>query len=182
MVKWLLCRTCDFTQHEYAAVYKQLSPSRKAHIDTFTNPAARQCSLAGELLLRRLLQQEGIPAVPERKPGGQPYLSGDAAFVSISHCDDRVVCAVSDEPVGIDIEKIRPIRTGMAEKVCTEEELSYVSQDTGRFFEVWTAKEAYFKMLGTGITDLKAVNTLALQKSYITQDGYLICLMGKEKR
>lgn len=181
-MNWLMCRTCDFEEQEYAAVYNQLSDSRKAHIDAFTNADARKCSLAGELLLRKLLVQEGIHSKPERAPGGQPVLPGNEAFVSISHCDDRVVCAVSSAPVGIDIEKIRPVRDGMAQRVCTEEELSYAGQDMTRFFEIWTAKEAYFKMKGTGITNFQAVNTLVLDKQFFARDGYLICLVGMEKR
>lgn len=183
-MKWLLCRTGDFTEQEYAAVYEKLSPSRKAHMDAFSNASARRCSLAGELLLRRLLSGEGIVAVPERLSSGQPVLSGSKLHVSISHCDDRVVCAVSGRPVGIDIEKIRPIRPGMMERVCTAEELRYVrgGNETERFFEVWTAKEAYFKMLGTGITNLQAVNTLTLQKVFFRRDEYLVCVTDMEKR
>lgn len=175
-MKWKICRTCDFTQQEYAAVYEQLSPSRKAHIDAFSNAAARQNSLAGELLLRRLLSEAGITAVPERLPSGQPVLSGSDLHVSISHCDDRVVCAVSSEAVGIDIEKIRPIRPGMMERVCTAEELRYVrsGNETERFFEVWTAKEAYFKMVGTGITNLQAISILTLSRQVFRQEDYLI--------
>lgn len=175
-MKWLQCRTGDFTEQEFAAVYEKLSPSRKAHIDAFSNPAARRCSLAGELLLRRLLLDAGIEAVPERLPSGQPVLPGNPAFVSISHCDDRVVCAVSRTPVGIDIEKIRPIRPGMMERVCTTEELRYVrsGNEAERFFEVWTAKEAYFKMMGTGITNLQAINILTLPRQVFRQDDYLI--------
>ena len=181
-MNWLMCRTCDFEEQEYAAVYTQLSDSRRAHIDAFTNPAARKCSLAGELLLRKLLAREGIRAIPERAPSGQPVLPGSEAFVSISHCDDRVVCAVSSAPVGIDIEKLRPVRDGMAQRVCTPEELAYAGQDMTRFFEIWTAKESYFKMKGTGITNFQAVNTLTLDKQFFARDGYLICLVGMEKR
>lgn len=183
-MRWEMCRTGDFTEQEYGAVYEKLSPSRKAHIDAFSNEAARRCSLAGELLLRSLLAAEGIAAVPERLPSGQPVLPGGQAFVSISHCDDRVVCAVSKTAVGIDIEKVRPIRPGMAERVCTAEELRYVrsGNETERFFEVWTAKEAYFKLKGTGITNFQAVNTLTLQKAFFRWDEYLVCVTDMEKR
>lgn len=180
-MKWKMCRTGDFTEQEYAAVYEQLSPSRKAHIDAFSNAAAQKNSLAGELLLRSLLLEAGIEAVPERLPSGQPVLPGSRAFVSISHCDDRVVCAVSSASVGIDIEKIRPIRPGMTEKVCTTEELRYVrsGNETERFFEVWTAKEAYFKMKGTGITNFQSVNILTLSRQVFRQDDYLIQIVSE---
>ena len=181
-MRWEMCRTSDFTEQEYRAVYEKLSPSRKEHMDAFSNAAARRCSLAGELLLRRLLAAEGIAAVPERLPSGQPVLPGEPAFVSISHCDDRVVCAVSRTPVGIDIEKVRPIRPGMMERVCTAEELRYLrsGNETERFFEVWTAKEAYFKMMGTGITNLQAINILTLPRQVFRQEDYLIQIVYEQ--
>lgn len=181
-MRWEMCRTGDFTEQEYRAVYEALSDSRKKHMDAFSNAAACRCSLAGELLLRRLLAAEGIAAVPERLPSGQPVLPGGQAFVSISHCDDRVVCAVSRTPVGIDIEKVRPIRPGMMDRVCTAEELRYLrsGNETERFFEVWTAKEAYFKMMGTGITNLQAINILTLPRQVFRQEDYLIQIVYEQ--
>lgn len=182
-MKWLCCRTYDFTEQEYAAVYEALSPSRRAHIDAFRHAGARQQSLAGELALRKLLRQEGIGATPIRLPSGQPALSGSDLHVSIAHCDDRIVCAVSRTPVGIDIEKLRPLRPGLAERVCTPEELHYV-QSSGDpdscFLEIWTAKEAYFKMKGTGITDLQSVNVLPLPRQLFRQDAYYIQILWAE--
>ena len=97
-------------------------------------------------------------------------------------------CAVSREPVGIDIEEIRPIKIKLCDRVCVDEEKSYVLGDwqgaddglckdpevTQRFFEIWTGKEAYFKKLGTGITDLKSVNILHLPRQVEIADGYMV--------
>lgn len=181
-MKWLILRTADFSEAQYAAVYDRLSPSRRAHIDSFRHTGARRRSLTGELALRTLLAQEGIDAVPERLPSGQPVLQGSDLCVSISHCDDLVACAISDSPIGIDVEKIRPVKPAMIERVCTPEELAWVGEDRERFFAVWTAKEAYFKMVGTGITDLRSVNTLTLPRQLIRRDKYLIQLVYMEKR
>lgn len=181
-MNWLIGHTADFTEEEYAAVYDSLSPSRKAHIDTFRHMGARRQSLAGELLLRRLLAAEGIEGIPERLPSGQPVLQGSDAYVSIAHCEDCIACAVSDRPIGIDVEKLRPVKPGMAQKVCTPEELSYVQDDPVRFFEIWTAKEAYFKMQGTGITDFQSVNTLTLPRQLMRQGDHLIQIVFEQKR
>lgn len=181
-MKWLILHTTDFTDAQYDAVYDLLSPARRAHMDSFRHPGARRQSLAGELALRRLLAREGIEAVPDRLPSGQPVLQGSELHVSISHCDTLVACALSDSPIGIDAEKCRPVRPEMVRRVCTPEELAWVGDDTARFFEVWTAKEAYFKMVGTGITDLQSVNILTLPRQLIRQDEYLITLVYMEKR
>lgn len=179
-MNWCIACITDFSEAEYAAAYAALSASRKAHIDTFRHEGARRQSLAGELLLRRLLRELGITAAIEQLPSGQPVLSDRSAFISIAHCEDSVVCAVSQMPVGIDIEKIKPVKPGMAERICTPEELGYVGNDDTRFFEIWTAKEAWFKMRGTGITNFQAVNTLTLPRKIFRQDGYLIQLVYEE--
>lgn len=176
-MKWRIASVEDFSEDDLAAVYEALSPSRKAHIDAFRHPGAKKQSLTGEALLRRLL---GNDAIIERLPSGQPVLSDGSAFISIAHCDDYVVCAVSEKPVGIDIEKIRPVKPGMADKVCTAEELQYVQQDETRFFEIWTAKEAYFKMQGTGITNFQAVNTLTLPRKVFRQSDYIVTFVYTE--
>lgn len=185
-MKWCMGCVADFSQAQYDAVYEQLSPSRKAHIDAFHHTGARRQSLAGELLLRQLLQREGIDAAVVRLPSGQPALDGSDQYVSISHCGDRLVCAVSSVPVGIDIEAIRPIRPGMVEKVCNPAEQQYVLQDEEnmllRFFEIWTAKEAWFKMNGTGITNLQSVDTLSLERHCFIRHDHVISLIYEQKR
>lgn len=181
-MKWLICRLSDFTQAEYEAVYNALSPSRKAHMDTFRHEGARKQSLAGELALRRLLAQEGIDATPERLQSGQPVLQGSDLHASISHCQELVACAISEHPIGIDVEQIRAVKPGMPERVCTAEELAWMQDSADRFFEIWTAKEAYFKMVGTGITNLRSVNILTLPRHLVREGDYLIQIVYKEKR
>lgn len=181
-MNWLICRTTDFTQAQYEAAYRSLSPSRKAHIDTFRHAPSRQRSLAGELALRHLLEKEGIDATIARLPSGQPVLEGSDVFVSIAHCDELIACAVDSRPIGIDVEKIQPVKPGMPERICTEEELAYVQNSPERFFEIWTAKEAWFKLQSTGITNFRAVNTLSLPRHLIREDGYLIQIVYMQKR
>lgn len=179
-MNWRIGDIHDLTEEEYDAAYASLSPSRKDHIDCFRHKGARRQSLAGEILLHRLLRQLGIDTAIERLASGQPVLADRSRFVSIAHCDDYVVCAVNETPVGIDIERIKPVKKGMAERVCTPEELQYVQGDESRFFEVWTAKEAWFKMKGTGITDFQAVNTLTLPRKVFRQGNYLIQIVYEE--
>lgn len=179
-MNWRIAAVADFSEAELAAAYDTLSPSRKAHIDQFRHAGARAQSLAAEALLRRLLGQLGIDAAVVRLPSGQPVLADGSAFISIAHCEDYVVCAVNPSPIGIDIEKIRPVKKGMAEKICTAEELQYVQESEERFFEVWTAKEAYFKMQGTGITNFQNINILTLPRQTFRQGEYLITLVYTE--
>ena len=85
---------------------------------------------------------------------GKPYSKNADVQFSVSHSGDAVICAVSDNPVGIDIEKIREVRFGIAQRFATAQELEYIGENTERFFEIWTLKEAYFKCIGTGLDSL----------------------------
>ena len=190
---WAYCKTTDFSKTQLQQLYLRLSPSRKARIDRLRRKEDKLRSLAAELLVYRLLETHyGISSAQLHcKDNGRPYLPDCGLHMSISHCEEALACAVSDSPVGIDIERMRPMDLQICRHVCRPEELEYLLANTRtpescecsdpdilrRFFEIWTAKEAYYKKRGTGITDLKGVNILSLQRQVYTVDDYLIQLV-----
>ena len=174
-------------EEEYAQAACRLSPSRKAHIDRLRRPEDRKRSLAAGILVERLVKSRwGISHCQlHRRENGQPYLTGCDLFVSISHSGRYVACAVSQTPVGIDIEEVKPVDMQITRHVCTPEELQSLPQPLPEgvcreeailrsFYEIWTAKEAWFKKQGTGITNLKSVNTLLLEKQTVHLENYVI--------
>lgn len=187
-MNWLCRRLEDFSREQYDSTYAQLSPARRARVDRYRRQEDKLRSLAGELLAKELALQAGVTApVVEQLESGQPVLAGSKLHISIAHSGQLVVCAISDVPVGIDAEQLRPFRAGMLRHVCTEAETAYVLggaplpdsmvTDAGmiaRFFEVWTAKEAWFKRAGTGITDLKSVDILSIPRQLHRVDEYMI--------
>lgn len=97
---------------------------------------------------------------------GAPYLSGDGMpFVSVSHSGKFTVCAVSDGRVGVDLQITSPYRgetedeqaerlLRLARRFFHPSETEWIEKDPrGRFFAVWSAKEAYVKYTGSGIDD-----------------------------
>lgn len=98
---------------------------------------------------------------PERKIGvfkdekGKPHTDDPAVFVSVSHCSAGVVCAVSDRPVGIDIENLdrRVGADRISARFFTQEERLFVEEGGDRaFLEVWVRKEAWAKLEGSGLS------------------------------
>ena len=89
---------------------------------------------------------------------GKPYFEGsNDLFFSISHCGSAVAVAVDDEEVGIDIEEVSRYREHLVNYVLNEEEKDKMDKmdkmdKKEMFIEIWTKKEAVFKLLGTGIT------------------------------
>lgn len=87
----------------------------------------------------------------------KPLLKNDKnLFFNISHSGEYVAVAVSNMPVGVDIEKIRPISESVINRVCSDSEKKYLekSSDTEKdFIKFWTLKESMVKASGNGISD-----------------------------
>jgi 4'-phosphopantetheinyl transferase len=148
------CRNINTIPREaLEKVYEHLSPSRKEHIDRLRLEPDKRRSLAAQWLLQQLLEETcGIAdATLHRGSNGQPYLTGCDLFVSLSHCDDMVACAVSEEPVGIDIEPVRPLRRELETKLLADGELAECrllsDEAAGQYLlRKWCEKESVFKL------------------------------------
>ena len=84
---------------------------------------------------------------------GAPYIEGGPHF-SISHCKTGIAVAVSENPIGIDIEVIRTFKADLMRKTMNEDEQKLIiSSETPEvdFIRIWTQKEALLKLQGTGI-------------------------------
>ncbi|MBQ7879668.1 MAG: lecithin retinol acyltransferase family protein [Clostridia bacterium] len=84
-----------------------------------------------------------------KKEGGKWTCKG--AYFSLSHSGDFVCVAVSDQPVGVDFEKIdeKRFQELPENKICTEKELAALPTSGERAREInklWTVKEAAFKL------------------------------------
>ena len=94
---------------------------------------------------------------------GAPRLEQGPCF-SISHCKHAIAVAISEKPIGIDIEHIRAAKPELVERTMNEQEQNEIwtaaSPDIA-FTRLWTQKEAVLKMQGTGILSIDGMkNTL----------------------
>ena len=114
--------------------------------------------LKSYVMLRELLEERGLshPFVFEMNEHGKPFLRDyPEVHFNISHCKNGIAVAVSDAPIGIDIESYRKVSESLVRYTMNEEECRIIheSDDPVRTFtEYWTKKEAVFKLRGTGIT------------------------------
>ena len=88
---------------------------------------------------------------------GKPFLSGTYAFhFNISHSGSWVAFAISDSPIGVDVEEGLFYDEELAINYFTSDEQAYVFSDEEgrreRFYEIWTLKESFIKQLGTGLS------------------------------
>jgi len=117
-------------------------------------------SMIGDLLLNHVLRRRTGMRLRDIKLGknafGKPFLTGCPQIqYNISHSGDYVVCAVHDQEVGVDIEKVQVFDLRMAKHFFNGDEY----RDTVRAddmnltcYEVWTMKESYIKALGEGLS------------------------------
>ena len=102
------------------------------------------------------LQELGGPMPPLESTcseAGKPALQDGPAF-SLSHSGERVLCALSDEAVGADLQQLRPCNSALVRRFFTAEEGAWLEEQRERdlaFSLLWSLKESYVKLLGSGI-------------------------------
>lgn len=93
--------------------------------------------------------------------------TADSFHFSLSHCNGVVAVALSNDPVGIDIELSScKVRSHLAEKIFTKNEksryLSLPEDERDSFLlQCWTAKESIFKMRGEKVFSPHTIDTLS---------------------
>lgn len=145
-----------------SAAINRLPPWRREQALRFKHEQGRkECALSYLLLCRALHEVYGIEEQPMFKIGdhGKPSLLLDSPHpadihFNISHCKTAIACAISDTPVGVDIERTGRFKESLARHVLNEAEYNDVvtSADPNlRFTEYWTMKEALVKLTGYGL-------------------------------
>lgn len=173
-MQWYMCDIRSVRSEDYEKHFRLMCEEKQRRIQRFRSTEDKKRSIAGEMLARRAISkwcavtEESIILATNQY--GKPFAVGLPIEFNISHSENLAVCAVDHYPVGIDIERIRPVDLKIAKCICTDEELVYLFQHIPqesdfaktpdettliRFFELWTTKEAYCKCCGVGIANLE---------------------------
>ncbi len=89
---------------------------------------------------------------------GKPYYIGDKQiYFNCSHSGDYIVCALSTEEIGVDIEQIGEEYFEIARQCFSPEEnyaIISAKENSRRkmFYTYWTLKESYIKLKGKGLS------------------------------
>jgi len=164
-----------------------LSPDEHARAARLIIPDKRRRFVAARVGLRLIL---GLAT--QRRPdalafgygaSGKPYLV-DAPWCefNLAHSADVALVAVSQRPVGVDIEQVRPLPSlsEMAQIAFSPEEQTQlhaldVEQRVSAFFRTWTRKEALMKAHGAGFKLAKTFSFPVNNKAEIIPlDGWII--------
>ena len=190
---YLFSYVSEFCDDDFYKAYESLGKIAKKRVDRYKRDDDKKRSLLAHMLLKKLMVKNNIDEKLVYEENGRPVFESSSYYLSLSHSGDVAFSAVSKSPVGIDVEKIRPISLSLINRVCVDDEKAFVIGGyeitdeknicdidvLKRFFEIWTAKEAYFKMIGSGITDLKSVNTLEFEKESFQHGEYIFTILKR---
>lgn len=144
-----------------------LSDTERARLNAFTQDKHRHAYLVSHALKRHVLAQIlGIDAkqiqfntTKTGKPMVQSTQSGLSCHFNLSHALDKVVVAVSRQPLGIDVESTtRNLEDlAIAKRFFAAQEYAHIAacppeEQKLMFFKYWTLKEAYLKAEGWGLS------------------------------
>lgn len=154
----------EVTSTELECARAVLSDAERKRFERVVRSPQRERLILARAALRRVLSGylEVNPSelVFTRGRRGKPALAGNGGLAfSLSHSGALVVVAVTSRPiVGVDIELLgRPVREGVMRRALAPGELARVTALEGAsreeaFLRYWTAKEAYAKAVGTGLS------------------------------
>ncbi len=145
----------------YEHLLQLLSTEKRERIWKYHFDLDKKLSVVSDLLVRYLacnyLDVHNSKLRFEMNEYGKPFLAGIPDFhYNISHTRNAIAVAVSRNPVGVDVEKIREYEGGIVSRFFCQKEKIYIENDnenaSRRFYEVWTKKEAYVKWAGKGLS------------------------------
>lgn len=136
-----------------------LSEYRKEKLQAIKQPAGKRCSLGVELLLLSALKKYApelsLPPHILTHKGGKPYLADSRWHFNLSHTGAFAACALSENEIGLDIQRLVSPRSALVERVLTAEEREYLESAVDcdeAFSELWCRKESFLKATGRGLS------------------------------
>lgn len=142
-------------------------PAEATRAESISNAGRRRQFLAGRAVLRSLLAElpghDGNTSISVEAGQAPRILTRPDLYLSVSHSDDLVAAAVSNAPVGVDVQHCRADRpfADLARRIMSEVEwqawLSLPKEEQpAAFYRSWCGKEAAYKAcLGSSLRSLE---------------------------
>lgn len=186
----------NLTDSEYEKWFSLMTKEKQERVSKYKDIERRKCSVAGEKLIKEYIGN-ALNIAPEELEfladvNGKPYIKSCEIHFNISHCENILAYAFSDEEIGIDIERIRPISLNILKRFFSEEEQEYVLGHTPspedynkceneeileRFYKIFTLKEAICKKSGIGIKGIQDTDTLPFLEYAFKKNDFIISII-----
>ena len=154
-----------YTQKYLDEFFDKIYIQKRNRISKYKKVERLKSSIIGEILLNGLLKEnyncDYENLIFSLNDNNKPYIKDKKIFYNISHSYNYIITAISDYEIGVDIEKIRKTSIKTINYFATLKEKQYILSNTQniekRLFEIYTLKEAYFKMKGTDLSKMKSI-------------------------
>lgn len=176
----------SYKDNDYIEMYNSLNIIDKNKIDKLINTKDKKLSILSKYLLKSILSQNYHLDYNNiyYNENGKPLIKG--IYFNISHSNEYVVIVLSNNKIGIDIEKIREVDLNIINYFCTDKEKDYILKSNNKYkslFEIYTLKEAYFKMIGTNLFNIKSIDSFNIDNLNINRiydiPEYIITIIEK---
>ena len=153
-MKVYLCDGKNADEETVKKLADALPPRRRKQADGYKIPLDRVSSVLGWHLVSRMVRDlsPGVTVgdwiVDE---GGRPGIGEGAPRFSLAHSDGLCVAVLADGPIGVDAERIRPLRPALLPRFCTPDEIARCKGSPDLPILFWTKREARAKENGRGI-------------------------------
>lgn len=153
----------------YGYYYKRVHRQRQIKADNLKSDTDKSLCIGVGVILRYAIENNTPYKYSDLSfdihKNGKPYVKDNPFYFSLSHSGKYAVCAISNTPVGVDIEFDKPlpirIRKRFADNVLE-----------------WTEKEAKGKVTGNGFFDKSNDEYVYTSKK---TDGYIITVCSTKK-
>lgn len=156
-----------------------IEDKRWENIQNIKHEADKRRSLVSGYLLWSMCQKLQIKnPIYGYSYKGKPYLEETQNFAfNISHSGEYAVLAYhkAEEPIGVDIQQIKPLYAGIERRILHEKEiipLTMTQEEKIQYLNrIWSAKESYVKMTGEGLAcDFRNIY-VDFENGFIREDG-----------
>lgn len=165
------------TREERAHLAAFVPPERLRRLEALRDPTRADEPLCAYAALRLALREHcGWQTLPPLAYGahGKPcFADHPEVCFSLSHTRGAVLVGIHDQPLGVDIERIRPMRARAMQRLAD-------TADEREFFARWTRRESRAKWSGAGLAASREAELPALHGERLepveTFVGYVACL------
>lgn len=167
-----------------------VTDDRKNKIGKLKRKRDKMRSLLSEIVLLNGLTHYGVQELTyEYNAYKKPYLINSPVYFNMSHSGDYVLCGISDEEIGVDVEMTKDIDLSCGKLVFCKNELQMMmdSKDSKKtFYGLWTKKESLIKAIGKGFfmkvqaIDLSSKNYMNWRTKSFEYDDCIVSLCTRD--
>lgn len=161
-VIYAVANSDKLTETEYENARNIVSVSRRERAEKYRRREDSFRSLIAEVLVKFTIKKLGFTDYNQvlfsANQYGKPQANIEGFHFNVSHSGSWVVCAADSLDVGVDVERIHKVDTGIAKRFFSQEESELLAHCTSEsqwqdlFFKLWSLKESYIKAIGKGLS------------------------------